>query len=599
MKELEYPFNAEYILKKRRAIKRQLLDEKNASFRIKKKIAVLGGSTTHDIVSVLELFLLNYGIEAVFYESQYNSYYEDAVFSNETLDSFAPDVIYICTSNRNVDVYPCIGDSKETVDALLCKEFEKWEHIWTSLHNRFNIPIIQNNFELPSYRLLGNRDNTDYRGKVNFINRLNLMFSDYFQKNSFIHLLDINYLSSDYGLGRWSDPFYYYMFKYALAVPAIPYLSFNVANVIKAIFGKNKKGFVLDLDNTLWGGVIGDDGLNGISLGQETSEGQAYQDFQRYLMQIKDLGVVLNINSKNDEAVALTGLSHPDSILSKDDFIVIKANWNNKDQNFKDIADSLNLAPESLVFVDDNPAEREIVKQRFNEVSCPQVADVSNYIEIIDRSGFFENVGLSGEDIKRNEMYRSNLQRESEKAHFSDYGDYLDSLKMEAEIKPFEPIYFERISQLTNKSNQFNLTTLRLSENEIEKISSDPAYITLYGKLTDKFGDNGVVSLIIGKLEDKILDLNLWLMSCRVLKRDMEKAMFEVLVQMSLDKGITTIVGHYYKTPKNSMVSDFYGQMGFKKVSADDKGNSEWFFDVNSFCNENWNNHIKIKSICK
>ena len=409
-----------------------------------------------------------------------------------------------------------------------------------------------------------------------------------------MYLIDLDYLSSDYGLKKWSDPFYWYMYKYALAVPAIPYLSFNVANVIKSIYGKNKKGLVLDLDNTLWGGVVGDEGVNGICIGKEESEGQAFFDFQKYIKLHKDLGVLLNVDSKNDEQNALAGLNHPEGVLKPDDFICIKANWNSKDLNFKEIAKELNVLPESLVFVDDNPAERNIVTSQFNNVSAPEISDVAKSIELIDRSGFFETVQLSKDDLKRNEMYQENVKRTNFQKTFLNYADYLDSLNMKATIKPFDPLYIDRIAQLTNKSNQFNLTTKRYTKEEIEQIALDSSYITLYGRLEDKFGDNGIVSIFIGRIEQKKLHIELFLMSCRVLKRDMEYAMLDEIVKKANSLALTEVLGYYYPTEKNGMVKALYQDFGFKKLSIDDQGNSVWSLSLQEKTYIDKNKHIQV-----
>lgn len=254
MKELNYPFNSQYILQNKRKIKKQLLNKNKAW--IEKRIAILGGSTTANIRSALELFLLNHGIKVDFYESEYGKFYEDAVFSNSELDEFKPDIVYIYTSNRNVTAYPTLSDSAEVVEEILKTEIEKYISIWRNIATRFHCPIIQNNFEMPLYRLMGNKDASDIHGAVNFLARLNLLFYEYAQTHNNFFICDINYISADYGLKEWSDPFYWYMYKYALNVNAIPSLAFNVANIIKSILGKNKKGLVLDLDNTLWGGLL-------------------------------------------------------------------------------------------------------------------------------------------------------------------------------------------------------------------------------------------------------------------------------------------------------------------------------------------------------
>lgn len=578
MKELQYPFDVNEILTKKKSIRRALLE--NSSNMTKKNIAILGGYTTNNIKLIMELFLLDQGIQPEFYESEYNQFYQDAMFDNTALEEFGPDIIYICTSNRNIERYPDIDDSAEQVESQLFNEAEKYRNIWDSITSKYHCPIIQNNWEMPFYRLMGNKEAADIHGRGNYLTRLNMEFYAYAQTHENFYICDINYLSADYGLSKWSDPFYWHMYKYAVAVEAIPYLAFNVSNIIKSIFGKNKKGFVLDLDNTLWGGVIGDDGVDNIVLGPEEPEGQVYAEFQRYIKDQKKIGVILNIDSKNDEENAIAGLSHPDSECSRDDFIVIKANWEPKDKNFIEIADAINLPPESLVFIDDNPAERSIVTGQIPGVVAPELGEVYQYIRNIDRGGYFETTTLTTDDKKRSEMYKENAERVKQQAAFSDYSEYLKSLEMTAVIAAFEPVYMARIAQLTNKSNQFNLTTRRYTQTEIEEIAANNDYITLYGKLIDKFGDNGLVSVVIGHIENEICDIDLWIMSCRVLRRDMEYAMMDALVENCKKINIREIRGYYYPTAKNKMVKEFYALQGFEKINEDDNGNTEWRFVI-------------------
>lgn len=579
MKELEYPFDSKYIIKKKKSLKRELLE--SGSQFIEKRIAVLGGSTTHDIIMILELFLLNMGIKAEFYESEYSKFWEDVMFDNPELVSFKPDLIYIHTSNRNIRNFPKMGMENGDVDKCLENDFDYYKKLWEKIETVYHCPIIQNNFEFPFYRLMGNMDAVSPLGRVNYINRLNAKFTAYAENHKDFFIQDIQYLSATYGLDEWSNTLYWHMYKYALSMDAIPTLSYNLANIIKSIFGKNKKSLVLDLDNTLWGGIVGDDGVENLEIGPETSMGQVYSEFQDYIKQQKNLGVILNVCSKNDHENAIAGLNHPDSTLTPDDFIMIKANWDPKSKNLVDTATALNLLPESFVFVDDNPAEREIISAQVKGVATPDIGSVEDYIRVIDHAGYFEVTNLSADDAKRNEMYKQNAQRLELEASFDNYGEYLQSLEMKGTIEGFIPMYLERIAQLSNKSNQFNLTTRRYTRAEIEEIAESDEYIDLYGKLEDKFGDNGVVSVVIGHKNGSILDMDLWIMSCRVLKRDMEFAMMDELVAKSQEAGIEKIVGHYYPTPKNNMVREFYGLMGFTKVSEDNDGNSEWEFAVN------------------
>ncbi len=578
LRELEYPFDREYILKKSKSIKRRLLAEGAA--RIHKKIAVLGGSTTHDIVRILELFLLNQGIEPEFYESEYGMYWEDAMFGNEALNGFAPDLIFIHTSLRNIRNFPAAGESEAVVEQKLAEEFGKYEAMWEKLAQTWHCPIIQNNFEYPYFRLMGNQDSVDIHGRTYYVNRLNWLFADYAGKHPNFFINDINYQSAVYGLDEWSAPFFWHMYKYALCLNAIPWMAHNLANIIKSIFGKNKKSLVLDLDNTLWGGIVGDDGPENLEVGQETNLGQVFAEFQSYVKLLKDYGVMLNVASKNEEENALAGLNHPAGILKPDDFILIKANWEPKSKNILEIASQMNILPDSLVFADDNPAEREIVRQQAAGVTAPEIGRPEDYIRVLDRGGYFEVTVLSEDDRKRNEMYKANLERARQQEAFADYSEYLLSLQMKGTIRPFEPLYMARIAQLTNKSNQFNLTTKRFTQAQIEEAAADPHFITLYGKLEDKFGDNGVVSVAAARKETDSAHIELWLMSCRVLKRDMEFAMMDELVQCCLACGIHTIYGYYYPTAKNGMVKDFYGLMGFEKISEDEDKNTVWKYEI-------------------
>jgi FkbH-like protein len=584
LKSLEYPFDTKLILRKKNALKKQLL----ASYQrqMEKNIAILGGSTTSEIKNILELFLLKHGIRPIFYESEYNKFYEDALFGTVELNNFKPDIIYLHTTNTNINKYPELGDNEDEVDELLKSELEKYISIWNAL-SKYDCAIIQNNFDLPFYRSFGNLDSYDIHGRTYFINKLNLEFAKKASEINNLYINDINYLSSYLGLTNWFNPSLWYQAKYALCMSAIPELTFNISKIISAIFGKTKKCLVLDLDNTCWGGVIGDDGLDGISIGTETAISEAYTSFQQYAKELKDRGITLAVCSKNDFDNAKEGFSHPDSILRFDDFTSFKANWDPKHQNIMSIAEEINIDIESLVFIDDNPAERALVFSQIPSVSVPDVGgDVVDFIEYIDRNGYFEPITLSADDINRNKYYEGNKKRLMEQITFQSYDDFLVSLKMTAEIKNFSSVYLDRITQLTNKTNQFNLTTKRYTAGEIEKISSNDQYIKIYGKLEDKYGDNGLISIIIGRLDGKLCHMDLWLMSCRVLKRDMEFAMLDVIVKHCRQNNISDIIGYYYKTTKNNMVANLYKTFGFERIqqNGDD---SVWKLDITNYTKKN------------
>lgn len=580
---LNHPLNTDLILRKKNSIKKELLKENNF---IEKKLAILGGSTTSEIKNILELFLLKNGIKANFYESEYNKFYEDALFENVALDKFNPDIIYIHTTNVNIVEYPSFSNSTEEIKALLNNEMEKYRAIWKSL-SKYNCAIIQNNFDYPINRNLGNLDCSDIHGKTYFINQLNQMFANSANEIKNLYINDINYLSSYIGLKHWFDKSLWHQAKYALSLDAIPELAFNLSKIINSIFGKTKKCLVVDLDNTCWGGIIGDDGLDGIHIGIETAVAEAYSAFQTYAKELKQRGITLAVCSKNDFKNAKEGFCHPDTILRFEDFTSFKANWDPKHQNIQDIAKEINIGIDSLVFIDDNPVERDIVSSHVAGVSVPDVGDdVIHFIDHIDRNGYFEPISLLSDDLNRNKYYEDNKKRTEEQSIFKSYDDFLLSLEMSAEIKPFSSLYLDRITQLINKTNQFNLTTKRYTAGEVEQIFFSDKCIKLYGKLTDKYGDNGLIAISIGNIKENQCHIDLWLMSCRVLKRDMEFAMLDELVKQCREKGVYEIVGYYYKSAKNGMVSDLYEKFGFK-LSGTNGEDTVWTLDISNYKNKN------------
>ena len=575
MNLLTYPFDVAMLRKKQKAIRRELLEQDVVL--LEKRIAILGGSTTNIFRDFLELFLLDAGVKPIFYESEYAQYYEEAVFQNDALSEFAPDIIFVFTTSVNLKEQPSVFETKEEADARINREYTRYQSIWDGLAARYHAVIIQNNFEMPAYLLLGSLDAVLWGGWRNTIESLNARIAEYAMAHAGMYVHDVHYLASLLGTEQWFDLSQYSAYKLAIRYESMPFVAMHAANVVKAILGRTKKCLVLDLDNTLWGGIIGDDGMEGIQIGKETPEAEAYTAFQRYLLALKARGALLAVCSKNEEAVAKSGFSHPDTVLQLDDFVAFQANWEPKDQNVRRIANMLNIGLDSLVFLDDNPMERAIVREHVPEVAVPEVigGDVASYIRAIERNGYFETVSISEDDRKRSEAYRANQQRVEMEAVASSYEDFLLSLDMRAEIAPFRRIYYDRIAQLTNKSNQFNLTTRRFTRADIEHMAEDSRYITLYGRLQDRFGDNGLVSVVIAEKEGTDVHIRLWLMSCRVLKRGMEEAMMEELAKKARLAGGEKLIGYYYPTAKNGMVRDFYSAHGFSLVDDAD-GNTVW-----------------------
>lgn len=578
--------------------RRSLRDELLAGEGLKDlRVGVLGASTTNEVVNFLELLLLSSGFRPVFYQSEYGRFYEDAVLEPQSLIDFAPDLVYIHTSCRDVRCVPPIGCTETQFSESVESELRTFREIWNSLEHHLGCQIIQNNFETPPFAILGNMDAVAYGGLSRYLMQMNVVFAQEAAKRSKLIVQDVHGISARLGVQNWFDWKRYWSYKLLLTAEANLELARSLASIVRAMYGRARKVLVLDLDNTLWGGTIGDDGIEGIQIGRETPIAEAYTAFQEYCLSLRGRGILLTVCSKNTEEAAKSGFEHPSSILKLEDISCFKANWNPKHVNIEEIARELNLAVDSFVFIDDNPAERAIVQAQLPQVAVPDVGgEVSRFAEIIERGRYFEPVALSKEDLQRAALYAGNTQRAAYRQAFANYGEYLDSLEMVAEIDRFKPLYLERIAQLTNKTNQFNLTTRRYTLAEMEAISTDSRCIALYGKLIDRFGDNGLISIVVGTRKADALELDLWLMSCRVLKREMEMAMLDAIVERAIGAGINRLVGYYLPTAKNGMVADFYPTLGFEPFAADKPelppGATIWKLDLAQY--QPKNGHIRV-----
>jgi FkbH-like protein len=588
LQALNYPYDAGSIARKARSLKKILIEN---PVKQEVRIAILGGSTTAHIKTFLDLFLLKKGIKATFWESEFNQYYADGALGNKSLAEFNPKIVLVYNSLINISQYPLNGDGEVEIRNLINAEVERFKNIWSGIKKQTNAVIIQNNFEYPQHRVLGNLDGIFFTGKVNFIRKLNNNLSDAILSEQGVYLHDQNYLSALVGLDQWHDSSWWFLYKYASSLHSFPYIAESLSAIVQSVLGLSKKNLILDLDNTLWGGVIGDDGVNGIQLGPDTASGESFIAFQGYCRELKERGVILSICSKNELVNAQEGFLKRDSVLKLKDFASFKANWNRKDQNIQNIAEELSLGLDSFVFIDDNPTEREIVQRGLPDVAVPNVgSDVDKFATIIDRNYFFEPVSFSDDDKKRSAMYEQNAQRRVLETNFTDYGDYLQSLEMVAEIGNFKAEYIERITQLINKTNQFNLTTKRMTLEEVTSRTQDPNSIVLYGRLKDKFGDNGLVSVMMGELINNEIILDLWLMSCRVLKKDFEKAMLDEFIKIAQKKA-DFLKGLYIPSEKNKMVEQHYKDLGFSQLDIKEN-KTFWILDIRNYAPQN--KYIKV-----
>ena len=583
----EYPLDIPHILRHYRRRLQTLRTEAAAGRSL--RIAVLGGSTTAQLPELLAVFLLERGLDARFYEGGYDQYRSAALAGDADLAEFDPDVIYLHTTCRNIDAWPCLADDAEQTKRRVEEEIGRWEIVWQGLHQKnTRALIIQNLFEYPQIRKLGNQDGLDFHGETAFVRRLNREITAAAQDKPWLCLHDLEYLSARLGLDRWYDDSLWHAYKYAVSMDALVEIAHSLASVIAAQMGCGRKAIVTDLDNTLWGGVIGEDGPERIKIGRETPEGAVYSDLQRYLAALASRGILLAVASKNDEAIAESGLNHPDSVLKKTDFAVFCANWRPKSDNIRDIARQLNIGLDSLVFLDDNPVERAQVALELPMVAIPDIGeDCTGYVRHLERNGWFDPATVSIDDLARSSYYAGNAAREELAAAADSYGEFLLSLAMQAEIAPFNPLYLERLTQLINKTNQFNLTTLRLTQTEVSARIDSPQWLTLYARLADRFGDNGLVAALSGIIQKDCLEIDLWLMSCRVLKRELEKAMLDELVRHCRQRGIANIIGRYRPSGKNAMVSQLYAELGFATTGEEANGDTFWQMAVSGYSNQN------------
>ena len=591
---LKYPFDSLEILRKYKSIRRTLI--KNDNF-IDVKIFVASGTTTDEIIKILEVFLLNAGLKPEFLQGNYGLFYEDLIFENKDLKDFNPDLIYVHTSFKNLKNIPKVSDNISDINQKLNDEFCNFKDIWEKIGENYGCPVIQNNFEMPPQRILGNLDSTHSNGLTNYINNLNVKFSRHANEDDNLYLNDINYLSAFHGIENWFSMKEWYRSKHSVSLSYIPYLSYNIANIISALYGKSKKGLVLDLDNTLWGGVIGDDGVSEIKIGNGSPVSEAYLDFQKYIKELHSRGIMLSIASKNDMKNALEGLNHSDGALNEKDFISIKANWSDKAGNIQEISKELNIHNDALVFIDDNPAERDLVKQFLPEINVLNVTDdISDYMDILDKSGFFEVTSISKDDINRNSTFEANKQRAKFEKKAVNYQEYLISLEMKSVIKESKGEQIERISQLINKTNQFNLTTFRHTAAEVTKFIESKDSIVIYGTLDDRFGENGIISVMVCNVFPEEIEIHIWVMSCRVFKRDMEFAMFDKLVDIAKKMNKKIIRGIFIPTKKNQLVSDLYETLGFTRTDSPKNRENEIHYVVDTKNIKQKNQSIKISN---
>ena len=398
-------------------------------------------------------------------------------------------------------------------------------------------------------------------------------------------LLDVEGLASLVGQSVWSAGRYWYAAKYPFAVAMAPLYADHIMRIVAAQMGRSRRVLVLDLDNTVWGGIVGDDGIEGLALGTGSPLGESYAALQRMALAWKERGILLCISSKNDETIALDAFRHhPEMILREHDIVAFRINWDDKAANIKAIASMIDLGLESFVLLDDNPAERKRVRDALPAVAVPELPDdPSEWISVFQAAGYFEQISFSQEDRLRAGMYKANARRVAQLERIGDHDDYLRSLDMTLAIAPFDQPGRKRIAQLIAKSNQFNLTTRRYSEAEVAALQANPDAVTVQARLADMFGDNGMISAVICHTNGKQWKVDSWIMSCRVLGRRVEEAILQHLVRAARAAGASELIGRYIPTARNGLVRDHFAKLGFARISEEPNGETIWRLDVGQY----------------
>ncbi len=567
---------------------RQLFGETPAAGLATKpvRLAVLASSTADHLLPGLRVGALRRGIWLDTHIGDYGQYSRELMDRGSALHAYRPDAVLFA-----LDAHHLLAsfDPAEDADAVerkldrLCAEIAGH---WRLAREAFGCKIVQQT-ALPVFpALFGNNEHRLPGSRARLIGRLNERMRELAEAEG-ADLLALDARAAEDGLRAWHDPALWHRAKQEVHPAAAHVYGDLLGRLLAAQQGRSYKCLVLDLDNTLWGGAVGDEGLDGIVLGQGSALGEAHVAFQHYARALSRRGVILAVCSKNDEANAVEPFEkHPDMVLRPADIACFVANWTDKAANIREIARRLNIGLDSLVFADDNPAERAIVRRELPMVAVPELpADPALFASCIADAGYFEGIRLTGEDRERTSQYQANLQRESVMASATDLDGYLRSLDMEARWSRFDKVGLQRVVQLINKTNQFNLTTRRTTEEAISDLIADPQALTLQIRLLDQFGDNGIVAVVSGRFETASTDMLIetWLMSCRVLGRGLEQTTLNLIVTESKRLGAHRLIGEYRPTAKNGMVRQHYARLGFSPVAELEGGVTRWELELGSY----------------
>ena len=528
------------------------------------KLALLGDSATQLMSIAVRGYGFNFQLDIEVFEADYNQIERQITFKSSEMYQSEPEYIFIVESVQKLKKrFYKLTPSQRVFFAQ--NEIEKYKSYLNELSsNTQNVKVIISNFIEINDAVFGQYSNKVESSFLYQIRKLNFGLMDLARSIKFLFICDVQNMASLKGYEQSIDNRNYVDSDMTFSVDFLSDLSKGIVDIILAVSGSARKCLVLDLDNTTWGGIIGDDGIENIQIG-DLDQGKAFSELQTWAKELKSRGILLAVCSKNDESVAKEPFeNHPDMVLRLEDIAIFCANWDSKVDNLIRIKDFLNVGYDSIVFIDDNPYERGVVRRHLPNIIVPDMPeDPSDYLPFLVGLNLFETANYTEEDSQRTLHFHQELKRESTQASFTDEREFLKSLDMKALIEPFSNFNIPRVTQLIQRSNQFNLRTIRYTEDELQRLAVSESYISWAVSVDDQFGSYGLISAIIGKIEEDSIFIDTWVMSCRVLKRGVESFALNNIVEAAKLINKNTIRAEYIPTAKNGLVKDHYINMGF------------------------------------
>jgi FkbH-like protein len=567
-------------------LKRNL--KKDFSNLKKIKIAILGDSATQFLMQALRGVGYENGYDLQIWEADFNQVERQVFDPTSELYEFKPEIVIIFQSaHKLLGKYNKL--KPEEYSGLADSRMEQVGNITTTLNEQLKAKIIYYNYTEINDSVFGNYATKLESSFLFQLRKLNHELMVFAASQSNFYICDISTIQNQSGKANFFQSSVYINTEMVLSLAILPEVAARTFDLIGTMSGTLKKCLIVDLDNTMWGGIIGDDGMENIQVGS-LGIGKAFTEFQYWIKKLKNRGIIIAVCSKNTESIAREPFEkHPDMVLHMDDIAVFIANWENKADNIRQIQKILNIGFDSMVFLDDNPFERNMVRENIPGITVPELPeDPAEYLEYLYQLNLFETISFSNEDAERTKQYQVEAKRTVQQKSFTNEDDFLKSLNMVSLVEPFNKFNTPRVAQLSQRSNQFNLRTVRYTESDIEAIAVSKDIFSFSFTLEDKFGDNGMICVIILKKEDeKTLFIDTWFMSCRVLKRGMENFVLNTIINFTKEKGYSFLKGEYIETAKNEMVKNHYFQLGFEQ-----SGN-KWLLNTEKY--ENKKCFIKIK----